>query len=53
MADLKDVVEPTKVYKSTATSSEMEPIKISPVSVSNERRSKQIKKNKNRKSKSN
>jgi len=38
--DLKDVVEPVKVFKNTADSSELEPIKITPVSVSSERRAK-------------
>ena len=34
MMDLKDVVEPVKVQKFDAESSEVEPIKITPVSVS-------------------
>jgi len=47
--DLKDVVEPTKVIKDTAHSSSMPPIKITPVSVSSERRA-NIKRNKQKKS---
>jgi hypothetical protein len=50
MVNLKDIIEPIKVIRTEVSSSEIEPINITPVSVS-DRRTKQIKKNKNKKAK--